>query len=100
MLSTVELTGSIKTGSLLNKLTDVRTKLHKLVLSGNLFFYLSFYSKKIPASSIAKIMYRSSNKRIAKVTKKGVIKALKKGKCKITVKTSDGKKKVIIVKVK
>ena len=29
-----------------------------------------------------------------------VIKALKKGKCKITVKTSDGKKKVIIVKVK
>ena len=40
----------------------------------------------------------SSNKRIAKVTKKGVIKALKKGKCKITVKTSDGKKKVIIEK--
>ena len=57
-------------------------------------------AKKIPASSPAKIMYRSSNKRIAKVTKKGVIKALKKGKCKITVKTSDGKKKVIIVKVK
>ena len=57
-------------------------------------------AKKIPASSTAKIMYRSSNKRIAKVTKKGVIKALKKGKCKITVKTSDGKKKVIIVKVK
>ena len=56
--------------------------------------------KKIPASSTAKIMYRSSNKKIAKVTKKGVIKALKKGKCKITVKTSDGKKKVIIVKVK
>ncbi len=56
-------------------------------------------AKKIPASSTAKIMYRSSNKRIAKVTKKGVIKALKKGKCKITVKTSDGKKKVIIVKV-
>ncbi|WP_418883690.1 Ig-like domain-containing protein [Anaerobutyricum hallii] len=49
---------------------------------------------------MAKIMYRSSNKRIAKVTKKGVIKALKKGKCKINVKTSDGKKKVIIVKVK
>ena len=57
-------------------------------------------AKKLPASSTAKIMYRSSNKKIAKVTKKGVIKALKKGKCKITVKTSDGKKKVIIVKVK
>ena len=53
-------------------------------------------AKKIPASSPAKIMYRSSNKKIAKVTKKGVIKALKKGKCKITVKTSDGKKKIII----
>ena len=39
MLSTVELTGSIKTGNLLNKLTDVRIKEHKLVLNGNLFFY-------------------------------------------------------------
>lgn len=55
---------------------------------------------KIPASSTAKILYRSSNKKIAKVTKKGVIKALKKGKCKVTVKTSDGKKKVITVRVK
>ena len=56
--------------------------------------------KKIPVSSTAKLLYKSSNKKIAKVTNKGVIKALKKGKCKITVKTNDGKKKVITVKVK
>ena len=60
-----------------------------------------FAVKITPAkASKAKLGWKTSNKKIAKVTKKGVIKALKKGKCKITVKTSDGKKKVIIVKVK
>ena len=87
--STVKKT--IKTKSLKVKKTKVTLKKGKKY---------KIQAKKIPASSTAKIMYRSSNKRIAKVTKKGVIKALKKGKCKITVKTSDGKKKVIIVKVK
>ena len=59
-----------------------------------------FAVKITPAkASKAKLGWKTSNKKIAKVTKKGVIKALKKGKCKITVKTSDGKKKVIIVKV-
>lgn len=57
-------------------------------------------AKKIPATSTAKLLYKSSNKKIAKVTKKGVIKALKKGKCKIIVKTSDGRKKIITLKVK
>ncbi len=45
-----------------------------------------------PLSSTQKITYKSSNKRIAKVSKKGVIKALKKGKATITV--MSGKKKV------
>lgn len=82
---------TIKTKSLKVKKTKVTLKKGKKY---------KIQAKKLPASSTAKIMYRSSNKKIAKVTKKGVIKALKKGKCKITVKTSDGKKKVIIVKVK
>lgn len=46
MLSTVELTWNIKTGSLLNKLTNVRIKQHKLVLSGNLFFLLSLFERE------------------------------------------------------
>lgn len=47
----------------------------------------------------AKITYKSSDKKIVKVTEKGVIKGLKKGSCKITVKCN-GLKKTIKVKVK
>lgn len=43
---------------------------------------------------------KSSNKKVAKVTKNGVVKAVKKGKCKITVKTASGKKAVVKVTVK
>ncbi len=47
-----------------------------------------------------KITYKTSNKKVAIVTNKGVIKAKKKGKCKITVKTYNGKKKTVKVTVK
>ena len=52
--------------------------------------------KAIPAG---KITYVSSNKKIASVTKKGVIKGVKAGSCKLTVKCN-GVKKVIKIKVK
>ncbi|WP_051656660.1 Ig-like domain-containing protein [Butyrivibrio sp. AE3004] len=39
------------------------------------------------------LVWKSSNGKIAKITKKGVVKAKGKGKCKITVMTKDGKKK-------
>ena len=47
-----------------------------------------------------KISFKSSNKKIVKVDSKGKVKALKKGKAKITVKTFNGKKKTIKVTVK
>ena len=53
-----------------------------------------------PANATEKVTFKSSNKKVAKVTKNGVVKAVKKGKCKITVKTASGKKAVVKVTVK
>ena len=52
------------------------------------------------ANATEKVTFKSSNKKVAKVTKNGVVKAVKKGKCKITVKTASGKKAVVKVTVK
>lgn len=43
-----------------------------------------------------KVTYKSSNKKIAKVTKKGLVKAVKPGTCKITVKQGSSSKKVTV----
>lgn len=51
---------------------------------------------KATAEPAGMITYKSSKKTIAKVTKKGVVKGLKKGKCKITVKCNGVTKKVTI----
>lgn len=53
-----------------------------------------------PVNATEKVTFKSSNKKVAKVTKNGVVKAVKKGKCKITVKTASGKKAVVKVTVK
>lgn len=53
-----------------------------------------------PANATEKVTFKSSNKKVAKVTKNGVVKAVKKGKCKITVKAASGKKAVVKVTVK
>lgn len=47
-----------------------------------------------------KITFKSNNKKVATVNSKGVITAKKKGTCKITVKTYNGKKAVIKITVK
>lgn len=47
-----------------------------------------------------KIKFTSSNKKVATVTSKGVIKAKKKGTCKITMKTYNGKKITVKITVK
>lgn len=47
-----------------------------------------------------KIIYKTTNKKVAAVTDGGVIKGKKKGTCKIWVKTFNGKKKAIRVTVK
>lgn len=54
----------------------------------------------VPAKATEKVTFKTSNKKVAKVTKSGVVKAVKKGKCKITVKTANGKKAVVKVTVK
>lgn len=54
----------------------------------------------VPAKATEKVTFKTSNKKVAKVTKSGVVKAVKKGKCKITVKTASGKKAVVKVTVK
>ena len=52
-----------------------------------------------PEKASQKVKYTSSNKKVASVSSKGVIKAKKVGTCKITIKTSNGKKTVIKLKV-
>ena len=47
-----------------------------------------------PITSLEKVTYRTSNKKVATVNKKGVIQAKKPGKAKITVKS--GKKKFTV----
>lgn len=54
---------------------------------------------KVKAVPSGKITYQTSKKKIATVNKKGVIKGIKKGSCKITVKCN-GVKKVVKIKVK
>lgn len=54
---------------------------------------------KVKATPSGKVTYRSSSKKTASVNAKGIIKGLKKGRCKITVKCN-GVKKTVKVKVK
>jgi len=53
-----------------------------------------------PANAKTSFTWISSNKKVATVTSKGVVKAIKPGKVKITVKTSNGKKATITITVK
>jgi len=53
---------------------------------------LTLKAKLTPAKAKTALTWSSSNRKVAVVTKKGVVKALKKGKATITVKTADGKK--------
>ena len=55
--------------------------------------------KLTPAKAKTKLTFSSSNKKIATVTSKGVVKGVKKGTATITVKTANGLKKTVKVKV-
>ncbi|WP_408071024.1 Ig-like domain-containing protein [Butyrivibrio sp. JL13D10] len=72
----------------------------KVTLNKGKKFKLVVTIKPVSAKNTS-LVWKSSNAKIAKITKKGVIKAKKKGKCIITVTTKDGKKKAtckVIVK--
>ena len=57
-------------------------------------------SSKAKVRSILGIRYESSNPKVAKVTAKGQIKAVKKGTCTIYIFTQNGIKKTVKVTVK
>lgn len=54
----------------------------------------------LPKETAGKCTFTSSNKKVATVSSKGVVTAKKKGTAKITVKTYNGKKKTVTIKVK
>lgn len=56
--------------------------------------------KVMPSVHTAKFRYISSNKKIAKVSKKGIVKGIKKGKCSVYVFAHNGVYKKIKIKVK
>ena len=58
--------------------------------------------KKLQSAQVGvKVTYATSNKKVATVSSTGVVKGVKKGKCtiSITIRTSDGQKKIVKKKV-
>lgn len=53
-----------------------------------------------PLDATSRLKWKSSNKKIATVDKKGKVTALKKGKVVITVKTDNGRKAICKITVK
>lgn len=80
------------------KTTKITANTKRVTLKKRKSFQLKITRKPITASD--KITYKSSNSRIASVNRKGKIKARKKGRCQITIKTSGGKTQKIKVIVK
>ena len=80
------------------KATKVKLNKKKLTLKKNKTYKLKATIK--PAKSTDKLTWKTSNKKVVKVYQTGKIKAKKKGKAIITVKTTSGKKAKCIVKVK
>lgn len=60
---------------------------------------LTLKAKLTPAKAKTTLTWSSSNKKVATVNSKGVVKAVKPGKAKITVKTANGKKATVTITV-
>ena len=77
-----------------------KIKLNKINVNLNTGEQCKLKAKIKPAKNVSKVLkYTSSNKKVATVTKKGVIKAVAAGTAKITVKATDGSKKKAICNV-
>ena len=61
---------------------------------------LTLEVRLIPENAETTLTFKSNNKKVARVSGKGVVKGKKKGRAKITVTTANGRKATIIVKVK
>lgn len=81
----------------LNLTDGAGRKLNKIKLKKGRTFALIV--NRNPITAAEKISFTSSSPKVAQVTKKGVVKARKKGKCKITAKSKNGKKKTISIYV-
>ena len=55
--------------------------------------------RKLTAGAVSELSWKSSDKKVATVSKKGVITAVGKGTCTITVTTENGKSAQVTVKV-
>lgn len=95
-----------KTAKVKIKVTEKSVSLKKVTLKEGKKLTLKVGEKRTltpkltPSSATAKLTWSSSNEKIVKVSKKGVIKALKKGKATITVTADNGKKAEIKITVK
>ena len=102
---TATITGTLQNGQTVSFKLKVQVPAQKLKISNKDVTLPKSYKWQLiatisPANTTDKISYQSSNKKIATVSKKGVVKSKKKrGKTTITVKTSSGKKKKCIVRV-
>lgn len=71
-----------------------KIKLNKKNISLKKNQQFKLVAKVSPKKNVSKVLsYKSSNKKVATVTKKGIIKAVAAGMAKITVKATDGSKK-------
>lgn len=101
--TTVRLTSNIKASASFGKaVSKIQLNKKKVTLKAGKTFKLK--AKITPKNAVSKkVIYKSSNKKYATVSKKGVIKAKKAGKGKtvtITVKSTDGSNKKAKCKVK
>ena len=77
-----------------------KIKLNKTAVSLNKGGKFTLKATVTPKSNVSKVLeYKSSNTKVAKVTKKGIIKAVGVGSAKITVKATDGSNKKAVCKV-
>lgn len=80
------------------KVTNVKKK--KLSLEkGKTFTLKTKVSVKPNKAKFKKVTYKSSNKKVVTVSKKGKLKAIKQGKAKITVKSKTNKKKKVTITI-
>lgn len=74
------------------EVTSIKLNKKKLSLKKGKKYQLVATLKPAGAKNTS-LVWKSSNKKVARITNKGVVKAKGKGKCTITVMTKDGKKK-------
>ncbi|WP_026497429.1 Ig-like domain-containing protein [Butyrivibrio sp. WCD2001] len=76
-----------------SEIKSLKLNKKKLKLKKGKKFQLTVKTNPVSAKDTTQLVWKCSNKKVAKITKKGVVKAKGKGTCIVTVSTKDGKKK-------